>query len=227
MAFSLATRNASMVKGTARASASRRTTVVVKAQTGKEYMLTLPGICAPTGFFDPAGFTDSPAFTISEAKRFRECEVTHGRVAMLATLGWLTQEEFHPLFGGQVGGPAFNHFQKVEGILPQFWEFILLAIGISEAARISIAYSNPKDNLKDEQIRADHIPGDLGFDPLNLYPTEAQEQYDLKTKEINNGRLAMIAIAGFAAQEEVDHITIWKGLVKENIVPAAEANLFQ
>ncbi len=50
---------------------------------------------------------------------------------------------------------------------------------------------------------------------------------DIQTKELNNGRLAMIAIAGFAAQEEVDHITIWKGLVKENIVPASEANLFQ
>jgi hypothetical protein len=35
-------------------------------------MLKLPGISAPTGFFDPAGFTSSNVFTISEAKRFRE-----------------------------------------------------------------------------------------------------------------------------------------------------------
>jgi hypothetical protein len=35
----------------------------------------------------------------------------------------------------------------------------------------------------------------------------------------------MIAIAGFAAQEEVDHVTIWRGLVEEKVIPAAEANL--
>ena len=32
--------------------------------------------------------------------------------------------------------------------------------------------------------------------------------------------------AGFAVQEEVDHITIWRGLVEEKVIPAAEANLF-
>lgn len=69
-------------------------------------------------------------------------------------------------------------------------------------------------------------PADLGFDPLGLYPADDPEAaYELKTKELNNGRLAMIAWAGFAAQEEVDHITIWKGLVEEHVIPANEANL--
>jgi hypothetical protein len=35
----------------------------------------------------------------------------------------------------------------------------------------------------------------------------------------------MISIAGFAAQEEVDHVTIWRGLVEEKIIPAEDANL--
>ena len=30
---------------------------------------------------------------------------------MLAVLGWFTAEEFHPFFGGEIGGPAFRHFQ--------------------------------------------------------------------------------------------------------------------
>ena len=66
---------------------------------GKEWMLKAPGITAPLGFFDPAGFCDAPTMTVSEAKRFRESEVTHGRVAMLAVLGWFVAEEFHPFFG--------------------------------------------------------------------------------------------------------------------------------
>ena len=32
----------------------------------------------------------------------------------------------------------------------------------------------------------------------------------MQTKELNNGRLAMIAIAAFAAQEEVNKNSIWK-----------------
>ena len=36
---------------------------------------------------------------------------------------------------------------------------------------------------------------------LGLKPTDAEELTALQTKEINNGRLAMIAIAGFVLQE--------------------------
>lgn len=30
---------------------------------------------------------------------------------------------------------------------------------------------------------------------------------------------------GVRTQEEVDHVTIWRGLVEEHIIPAEEANL--
>lgn len=65
-------------------------TAAAKSPGGKDYMLTLPGISAPLGFFDPLKFTDSPTFTVSEAKRYREAELTHGRVAMLAAVGWVS-----------------------------------------------------------------------------------------------------------------------------------------
>ena len=45
--------------------------------------------------------------------------------------------------------------------------------------------------------------GNLGFDPLGLTPKDAKEFDNLRTKEINNGRLAMIGIAGIVAQELV------------------------
>merc|ERR1719297_126117 len=64
----------------------------------------LPGALSPLGEFDPVGFTKG--LPVQEIKRFREAEVTHGRVAMLATLGYLVAEKFHPLFGGVVSGPA-------------------------------------------------------------------------------------------------------------------------
>jgi hypothetical protein len=47
-----------------------------------------------------------------------------------------------------------------------------------------------------------YVPGDLGFDPLALYSgATADKQRDLELKELNNGRLAMMAVAGYVAQE--------------------------
>jgi hypothetical protein len=49
---------------------------------------SLPGVTAPfDNVFDPAGFSA----TVREAdiRRWREAELTHGRVAMLAALGFV------------------------------------------------------------------------------------------------------------------------------------------
>ena len=48
------------------------------------------------------------------------------------------------------------------------------------------------------------MPGDLKFDPLGLMPEDAEEFAIMQTKELQNGRLAMLAAAGFLAQEAVD-----------------------
>jgi hypothetical protein len=47
----------------------------------------LPGITAPFGFFDPLNL--SAKLDATETSRFRECEIKHGRVAMLAFVGIL------------------------------------------------------------------------------------------------------------------------------------------
>ena len=49
--------------------------------------------------------------------------------------------------------------------------------------------------------RGDREPGDLDFDPLGLAPTDPTELKDMQSKELNHGRLAMIAIAGMVGQE--------------------------
>jgi len=221
-----------------RASALRRPTAMRATKSsakssqaeGKEYMLASPGITGPLGFFDPLGFCDAPTFSVSEAKRFREIEVTHGRVSMLAALGWLVAEEYHPFFGGNICGAAFGHFQEVEDVFPQFWELVVLVIGVLEANRVAKIYTGVNPTSSTEVVKEDYEPGNLGFDPLGLCPTDPEELKALQTKEINNGRLAMFAITGFAFQEELPlpgidkQITIWKGLVEDNIVPADQAN---
>merc|ERR1719476_216844 len=58
------------------------------------------GITPPTGFFDPLGFATADTMTGGKLLFYREVELKHGRVAMLASLGILVGEQFHPLFGG-------------------------------------------------------------------------------------------------------------------------------
>ena len=50
-------------------------------------------------------------------------------------------------------------------------------------------------------IRSDYSSGNFDFDPLGLKPSDPTALKEMQTKEINNGRLAMLAWAGMAAQE--------------------------
>ena len=63
------------------------------------------------------------------------------------------------------------------------------------------------DELKGEfgnvGLRPDYVNGDLKFDPLGLKPKDAAAFKEMATKEINNGRLAMISVAGIVVQELV------------------------
>merc|ERR1712084_80313 len=166
--------------------------------------INLPGALPPVGLFDPLGFAAKA--DDSTALRYREAEVTHGRVAMLAVLGFLVGEKVEGssfLFDAQISGPAITHFFQVPH---SFWVIPLFFIGAAELNRAQVAFVSPADLGPDEagKMRDDHFPGDIGFDPLGLKP-EDPEEFDLMvTKELQNGRLAMLAAAGFLAQEAVD-----------------------
>jgi hypothetical protein len=54
------------------------------------------GATAPFGYFDPLGLSKDKS--VAEIKKWRESEVKHGRVAMLATLGVFIQEKFSPFY---------------------------------------------------------------------------------------------------------------------------------
>lgn len=162
---------------------------------------TLPGISGPMGFFDPAGFCATSSGAEGEATEgkvrfYREVELKHCRVAMLAALGFPIAEQFHPLFGGGVDAPSYVAFQQTP--LQTFWPAVVFAIAAVEINSI-FAFENP--NVEGWAIRKDHAPGDYNFDPLGLKPKDAAELAKMQTKELNNGRLAMIAIAGMVAQE--------------------------
>jgi len=153
--------------------------------------------------FDPLGFLEGKSEV--EVKRYRECELTHGRVGMLASLGFIVQEKFHPLFSGD-GGPAIDQIPK----LP-VWLWVVMFGGITavESYRIDVAFQplDPETNKAESALKPSYTPGDLGFDPLNLAPTDPAELRIMQEKELAHGRLGMIAAAGFLAQEAVSDTT--------------------
>merc|ERR1712125_111147 len=164
----------------------------------------IPGALDPVGFFDPLGFAEKA--DERTLLRYREAEVTHGRVAMLATVGFLVGEKVEGssfLFDASIKGPAITHLTQVPTL---FWLLLVLSIGYTEINRAQVAFVDPSDVPTGQQglMRKDHFPGDIGFDPLGLKPEDPEEFNTMVTKELQHGRLAMLAVAGFMAQELVD-----------------------
>jgi len=158
----------------------------------------MPGV-GPFGFFDPMGLVPD---TKEELLLFREAELAHGRVAMMGALGYLVQSHFAPIFDMQ-GAPVIRHLdivlQTENGQLAG--SILLMAIFFSEFARARTGWVDPDIEIR--TLREDYSPGDLGFDPLGLKPKDEPGFLAMQDKELNNGRLAMIAIAGMTAQELV------------------------
>lgn len=200
-----------------------------------EFAWGLPGALAPveTGF-DPLGLSQVDLNTI---KKYREAEIQHGRVAMLAAIGMLVTEEpieFHPLFEASVKdiGPAIRHLDEVRAVEPAFFEYLFIFIGTLELNRALVGWKAPdsktvgsvgrKEGTQFQDLNDDYFPGDIGFDPLGLRPSTDAEFLELHTKELQNGRLAMLGVAGMVAQELVNgkEIFVNLGLATDRFDPS-------
>ena len=94
----------------------------------------------------------------------------------LASIGWLTR--------------------LILAVLPKmrkFWALTLVGIALLEYRQISIGFAEPDPVTGEGGMREDYVPGDLGFDPLGLAPENEEDLNVMKTKELNNGRLAVRA----------------------------------
>lgn len=187
----------------------------------------LPGSLDPIPEFDPFGFAKDA--TIVQMKNYREAETTHGRVAMLATIGFLVTEaplKFHPLFqtAEKDIGPAIRHLDEVRATAPFFFELLALVIGAAEFTRALKGWQDPSTVSESGNVlKDDYFPGDIGFDPFGLKPEDSEEFALMSTRELQHGRLAMLAIAGFVAQELTDgkEIFVRLGLAPDTFDPSS------
>merc|ERR1712138_307138 len=127
------------------------------------------------------GFTSEASD--NDIRRYREAETQHGRVAMLAVIGFLVAESWHPLFA-DVTCPAIDHLTQVRQEYPAFFEIGALVIGGLEVNRALVGWAFPDSREKAGLLNEDYYPGDMGFDPLGLKPTDPEAFAEMQTKEL-------------------------------------------
>jgi hypothetical protein len=155
---------------------------------------SLPFLMAPKGLagyigeeagFDPLGFAE-----IYDIKWMREAEIKHGRVAMLATIGYTYPEA--PWFIQAFPGDAYSHSNPIKAALavpPEAWAQVVLFCGVMEWS-----LNNGKMTMLTMFEGSSRKPGDLGWDPMGLMNPANEDR--MKMRELQHGRLAMIAIGG-------------------------------
>merc|ERR1712207_7380 len=146
------------------------------------------GVEAPVGFWDPAGFAadgDQENFT-----RRRETEIKHGRISMLATMGYITPEIIGKLPGSlsPSKGLAFADIPNGLGAISKVptlgWAQIVAYCAFCEVSGM---------NNRSE------APGDFGWKVLTS--ADPEEKNKKLAAELANGRLAMMAIIGMFFQD--------------------------
>ena len=121
------------------------------------------------------------------------------KLVFLATVGFLVGESgATPLFDGAINGIAINQFWQVP---TSFWPVLALFTSVPETFRALRGWKEPTVSENYFVLREGYTPGDIDFDPLGLKPTDAMELKEMQTKELQHGRLAMLAAAGMIVQE--------------------------
>ncbi|KAJ8599590.1 hypothetical protein CTAYLR_004704 [Chrysophaeum taylorii] len=162
--------------------------------------------------FDPLGLAnydlnlgsarDKARSKVDVVKDYRDAELRHGRLAMLAALAWPIQELASPSLAHDIGSkvlltadgrsPSVLNGGLGAGPIP----LVLLGTAAAIAALDLRALKIKQDSGRD------WLPGDFGFDPLRILKGASPLAIkDMQAKEINNGRLAMLAIAAYVIQE--------------------------
>merc|ERR1740121_149833 len=148
------------------------------------------GVQAPVGYWDPLGLSkDGDADTF---KRRRETEIKHGRVSMLATMGYIAPEYFK--FGGYLSPSTGLQFSDVPNGLAA-----LSKVPGAGIAQIVIFCGLTEVNFGFNAYKTGREPGNYGWKAITS--TDPETKQKKLRAELANGRLAMVAIIGMFYQD--------------------------
>merc|ERR1719499_1552345 len=153
------------------------------------------GVQAPVGFFDPLGLTKDG--DIEAFKRRRATELKHGRVAMIACIGYITPVYFK--FPGYCSPSQTLSFEdipnglKALSVVPGVgWLQWLIFCGLIEKGVLVHDPTRPPGDFENGGV--------LGVPNGSTLPAGEGRNRKLNA-EIANGRLAMMAIIGMFYQD--------------------------
>eukprot|EP00316_Scyphosphaera_apsteinii_P021372 CAMPEP_0119309906 /NCGR_PEP_ID=MMETSP1333-20130426/17543_1 /TAXON_ID=418940 /ORGANISM="Scyphosphaera apsteinii, Strain RCC1455" /LENGTH=173 /DNA_ID=CAMNT_0007313987 /DNA_START=126 /DNA_END=647 /DNA_ORIENTATION=- len=152
----------------------------------------LKGYVGEEDGFDPLALSD-----IFDMKWLREAEIKHGRICMLAFVGFIFPDAVFKLPGHDYSSVAAHDLNlgPYGGAMGQ----ILLFIGLVEVL-MSVPAINYTMNGGDRE------PGDYAFDPLGFLDDATPEEKEvMQLKELKNGRLAMLGFSGVVTQAALGH----------------------
>ncbi|KAJ8904379.1 hypothetical protein NDN08_000898 [Rhodosorus marinus] len=183
-----------LTKATKATTSSGRSVTMMAEKSPSLPFLDRPKACDGTMGAADVGFDPLLLTEKLDPKWLQESEIKHGRICMLATLGFIVQEFVHlpgDVFSNRLATDAFNQVPK-EGLM-QIFLFCGICEFITHQGKVTYA-----EQVEDKG----RTPGAFGFDPLGLGKDPAAfKKY--QANEIVNGRLAMIAIGGFIHQNWV------------------------
>jgi len=126
---------------------------------------------------------------ITTIEWMRESELEHGRLAMLAVLGWAAVDGGWRFPGGSYATIPNSFAAHDAAVANGSMGFLLFVVGFLEVLRGAAIYDQAKGSGR--------AAGEFSFDPLGL-GKDSKKRARYETSEIKNGRLAMLAISGIA-----------------------------
>ncbi len=165
--------------------------------------------------FDPMGLanfdlsvdsaTDKMRSAALVMRDYRDAELKHGRLAMLAAVAWPLQEKLNPLFAAKFHLP--NLVYETGGLSPSVLNGGLEQAWVASSVVVFGVLMSlvEKQGLRIKEKQGDQwVPGDYGT--LRIAEPGTEQFFSLAEGEMWNGRIAMLAVLTYVVQEAVTKI---------------------
>mmetsp|Transcript_6112 Transcript_6112/g.9380 ORF Transcript_6112/g.9380 Transcript_6112/m.9380 type:complete len:376 (+) Transcript_6112:83-1210(+) len=129
---------------------------------------------------------------------YREAEIRHGRLAMLAAIFWPIQEMIDRFVLDESQFSAIVYAKVTLPYIPLLMTAIMMLLGYLDI------YSR---SIKDaDEIGEAFLPGDCFWDPLSMLAGAPDRmKKNMQERELFNGRMAMLAVAAYFWEELTTH----------------------
>jgi len=170
---------------------------VAVSTTSLNALSDMPGFTAPFKGFDPLELADLGSE--ETLAWFRAAELKHSRVAMLATSGYLFQAAgFH--FPGMLSKDV--SFESLSALKPfDSWDAVPEA-GKQQIIGLIFLSEIISESQSPHYLKGGDLPTII-FPPVDFSKVDAETLKTRQNRELNNGRLAMIAIMSFVAAANI------------------------